>query len=101
MGESTPGQAHIDFIGCIKEHGPFNVVERRIEGQQHHHADGQGLHGDDLTRLLQIYPAMLRALHVDAQGRVVDMRDTRLRMSSQILKAVSLMPSGANMLSRR
>ncbi len=47
-------------------------------------ADGQGLHGDDLTRLLQIYPAMLRALHVDAQGRVVDMRDTRLRMSSQV-----------------
>lgn len=42
-------------------------------------ADDQIVRSEDLARLLQIYPAMLRSLHADAQGYLVNMRDTRLR----------------------
>ena len=47
-------------------------------------ADDQDVRGEDLARLLQIYPAMLRSLHVDAQGQLVSMRDTRLRVQPAI-----------------
>ena len=42
-------------------------------------ADLEDVRSKELVRLLQIYPAMLRALHVDANGQVTRMRDTRLR----------------------
>lgn len=43
--------------------------------------------GDEaaLARLLYVYPAMLRVLHVDASGRIIAARDTRGRtLSSQV-----------------
>lgn len=36
--------------------------------------------GDELARLLYVYPAMLRAMQVNTQGDVVAVRDTRGRM---------------------
>ena len=45
---------------------------------------GPGADSDDLARLLFIYPAMLRALHVDVSGNVVRMRDTRLRLQPPV-----------------
>ncbi|HQA02886.1 diguanylate cyclase [Thermomonas sp.] len=52
-------------------------------------ADDQVVSGEELSRLLKIYPSMLRALHVDAHGRVVIMRDTRLREQPQVVVDVS------------
>ncbi|MDE2407793.1 MAG: GGDEF domain-containing protein [Xanthomonadaceae bacterium] len=45
---------------------------------------GAGVSDDDLARLLTIYPAMLRALHVDGDGNVAAMRDVRQRLPSRI-----------------
>lgn len=89
---------HLDLMQRVDSNARLqaSVVDDFLEGQQagvrllaEQVSAERGMGGEDLARLLYIYPSMLRALRVDARGNIVAARDTRGRVLPTQVRGVA------------